>query len=68
MVEPDYGCHLQRALPEANPPKSQAQRAAGTTGGKAVVITMSIASLSTNNVPTLSDVATTKAYLDYNSA
>jgi hypothetical protein len=39
-----------------------------TFGGKAIVVTMSIASLSTNTVPTISDIATTKVYADYHSA
>jgi len=39
-----------------------------TAGGKAEVNTMSIASMSASTVPTISDVATTKTYTDYNSA
>lgn len=37
-------------------------------GGKAVVITMTIASLSANTAPTITDVATTKTYASYHSA
>jgi hypothetical protein len=39
-----------------------------TFGGKAIVVTMSIASLSSNTVPTFSDIATTKVYAGYHSA
>lgn len=67
-IDATHGVILTGLMEKPTPNEYAFKSGGNTAGGKAVVITMTIASLSDDAAPVLSDVETTKTYADYNTA